>query len=216
MEGDIIIEKSVDLGEKYTAKKAKLAEADKAFMQALDAYLQLRPELKKRYEEKLTQKVDSLHRQQEEKAKSLDQEIEESEKINEESIQKSEVDDFIPKENPDIKRIYREIVKLTHPDKLAKKGYTEKQLKKMGEYYETATKAYENLDLLPLVRIGAILYLPMNLSPESLDELEYRVMNLESELAYIETTFAWSWYHAPTNQIKNQMLEMFLNQILIK
>lgn len=220
MEGDLIIEKSVTLGEQYKQKKEKLAEADKAFMKAFDQYLSQRPDLKKLYEEKLSQKVDAFHKKydnvEKEKEDNSDKK-ETSEKVEDVNESKVDASDFEPiRENPDIKRIYREIVKITHPDKLVKRGYTESQMKKMAEHYETATKAYEKQDLLPLVRIGAILYLPMNLSEESLNELEVRVMNLQQELAFIETTFAWSWYHAPNQNIKDQMLIMFLNQILSK
>jgi len=227
MEGDILIEKSIDLMEKYVAKKETLVLADKAFMSVLEKYLSQRPELKQKYEDKVNQSIEKIYKQ--EKKDVVETAVENEEVVEEEPLEqktekpkestvkeeKVEIDQPIHiQENKDVKRIYRDIVKVTHPDKLIKKGYTETQTKKMIDYYQTATKAYENRELLPLVRIAAILYLPLNLSEESLNELEEKIFSLQKELAYIETTFAWMWYHAPNQNVKDQMLQMFLTNMI--
>lgn len=225
MESDNIIEKSIDLEEKLLLKKERLTLADSEFIKALESYLKMRPELKKRYEEKISTHIEEIHKN---KNTSLNVEISSEVDISDEDLLETEIIDITTdekkeviiyekkEENEDLKKTYREIVKTIHPDKISQKSYTKKQMLKMSEYYETATVAYKNKELMPLVRICAILYLPLNLSDESLDELEKQITFYEKKILYIESAFVWCWYHAPTQGIKDQMLDMFLNKTLNK
>ena len=103
-----------------------------------------------------------------------------------------------------IKKIYRDIVKLTHPDKTN----SEKHI----ELYRKATEAAENFNILDLFQICVELNIPTQLDMEDIDTLTFLIKQKKDELKKIESSFIWLWFTAENEDNKNKIIELFVRQ----
>lgn len=101
-----------------------------------------------------------------------------------------------------IKKIYREIVKLTHPDKV------DSELLK--SYYVDATKAYDNNDLLELFVICGKLQINVDLSNDDIELLNNLINIKKGEIKKIEDSYIWLWINAKTDEQKQLIINSFI------
>lgn len=103
-----------------------------------------------------------------------------------------------------IKKIYREIVKQTHPDKIGSEKYL--------DLYISAKDAYENNDLMELYFIcGKI---GIEVDPDIADTivLEQLVEMKKQEIKTIETSFIWAWMNCDTQDKKDRLILEFIKK----
>ena len=103
-----------------------------------------------------------------------------------------------------VKKIYREIVKLTHPDKT--------NSEEMVEIYRNATMAADNHNILDLFQICVELNIPIELDMGDVDVLNFLIKNKKDGLKKIESSFIWLWLNAKTEEEKNKLVETFIKQ----
>jgi len=96
----------------YNFRKEVVSSADPEFLKSVNQFLEENPELKEQYDTKVSQLLD-------EALKNFDKQLEELEN----STEEEKFDDFDNWDNEEIvdngnnlKKLYREIVKQTHPD----------------------------------------------------------------------------------------------------
>jgi hypothetical protein len=127
--------------------------------------------------------------------------IEDSEEFLEDSETKEE---HVPK-NPDVKKLYRHIVKRIHPDK--QDGGNEEQFK-------LAAKAYEENNVATLLEIAAQNNIELTvLSPETIELLKNNIKTLENKINTKKGSSSWYYAQATTPEEKLQILKQIAKYI---
>ena len=172
-----------------------ISEADSEFITEVNNFLDNHPELKEIYDEKIDNHIQkSILRNTEEVI-----ELFEIEPIEEETI--TYEDPKLPK----VKKLYREIVKLTHPDKVDKKS--------LNDLYLSATKYYDNNDKIGIYKICTELDIDYDLDDEDNQIIESKIEDLKRRIQFLESTFTWQWINTNGDKEKTEML---LNYIKIR
>lgn len=107
-----------------------------------------------------------------------------------------------------IKKIYREIVKKTHPDKV--------NSEELNELYIKATEYYVTYDVFELYFISKTLNIKIKLSLDETNTLNQLIELKKTELKSIETSFIWLWLNAQTDDEKNGLVHKFLKVHYLK
>jgi hypothetical protein len=103
-----------------------------------------------------------------------------------------------------LKKIYRDIVKITHPDKSDSEEYL--------DVYIRAKEAYADNNLLDLYLICLELKIDVDIEPEDLDNIMEILTLKRSELSNLESSFLWLWAHAKTKESKDSIVLNFINK----
>ena len=89
------------------------------------------------------------------------------------------------KSDPRSKKLYREIVKLTHPDKI--------NSKKLNELYLSATSAYEEGDIVELYKISFNLGIDIDLGDIEIGEIIDRIKNIKVKIESLKSSWTYKW-----------------------
>ena len=127
-----------------------------------------------------------------------------SENNKNESINEKKPENISDSTKTKVKKIYREIVKLTHPDRT--------NSEKMVEIYRNATISADNHNILDLFQICVELKIPIELDMEDIDVLNFLIKTKKDDIKKIEGSFIWLWLNAKTEEEKNKLVEMFVKQ----
>jgi hypothetical protein len=120
----------------------------------------------------------------------------------EKKIDKVIEDELLPKETRDrIKKLFREIVKKTHPDKVNSED--------LIEIYINAKDAYEANDILKLAYYANKLDIKVELSDLEIELLKDLISFKKEELSEIEKSWVWKWYNCKTTAEKDAIIKMF-------
>lgn len=103
-----------------------------------------------------------------------------------------------------IKKIYRNIVKLTHPDK------TESE--ELKDLYIQATEAYEAYDIFELCFISKKLNIKVKLSLDETNTLNELIDSKKNEIKKIESSFIWLWITATNDIEQNNLVDRFIEK----
>lgn len=103
-----------------------------------------------------------------------------------------------------VKKIYREIVKLTHPDRT--------NSEELVEIYRKATTAADNYNILELYEISVQLKIPIELDMEDIETLMFLIGKKREELKKIDGSFIWLWFTSQTEEEKENIVTMFVKQ----
>lgn len=107
-----------------------------------------------------------------------------------------------------VKKIYREIVKKTHPDKV--------NSEELNELYIKATEYYVTYDIFELYFISKTLNIKIKLSLDEKNTLNQLIELKKNELKAIETSFIWLWLNAQNDDEKNALVHKFLKVHYLK
>lgn len=191
----------------FEYKTEIISEADTNFIKNINEFLSRHPELKKMIDKRMSEKIDNMVKEKE-KADENDQisnnKLEDNSDIEENNI---EVDDNKIVKSEKIKKLYREIVKLTHPDKVSDS--------KLNDLYIKSTKSYDENDLVSIYTICD----ELNIEYES-DEtdnvfISERITVLKERINFMESTFTWKWYTAGDNRQKDDILMSYIKAQLM-
>ncbi len=103
-----------------------------------------------------------------------------------------------------IKKIYREIVKKTHPDKT--------NSEELVALYVRATEASDNNNLFELYLISATLNIPVELDEMDISVLTELIEKKKKEIKGVEQSFIWLWVHAKSDTERDQLVNLFLSR----
>ena len=172
-----------------------ISEADSEFITQVNNFLDHHPELKEIYDEKIDNHIQqSILRNTEEVIELFESEIEE---------------EIIPYEDPKlpkVKKLYREIVKLTHPDKVDKKS--------LNDLYLSATKYYDNNDKIGIYKICTELDIDYDLDDDDNQIIESKIEDLKRRIQFLESTFTWQWINTNGDKEKTEMLINYIRMRL--
>ncbi len=183
-----------------------ISEADSAFINSINTFLQNHPELKEIYDNKVTEKInqtiEKTQKEFDEKVINIEDDLlDEVEEEDENTDEKEEDNQNISK----IKKLYREIVKLTHPDKV--------KIKKLNEIYLKSTEYYDSQNLIGIYAICNELNIPYEITDEDIKIILYQIGNFKDKINFLESTYTWKWYNCVDEVEKNQIL---INYIKLK
>lgn len=174
-----------------------IGSADADFIKSINSFLLENPELKEIYDnrmnEKLKESIKNSEEEEEEESDNLDVDIERDLKEKE--------SDF------ELKKIYREIVKITHPDIV--------KVKRLNDFYIKATIFYDDGDKIGLYKLCDDLGIIYELTEKDTDIIEGNIDKLKKKISFLESTFTWKWYNAEEDSEKNKILLEYVRQRLL-
>ena len=107
--------------------------------------------------------------------------------------------------DPEVKRLFKKIASLTHPDKLA--GLSEYERKRKESLFKKAMLALESNDLVSLADVAMELDIETpDLTKEKLKDTENKIIAIKQELHHIESTYVWRWFFCEDEQEKQNIL----------
>ena len=168
-----------------------ISEADTNFLNVVNSFLDGHPELKELYESKVNDRVNQFIS------------TESYEPINEQSQNYFEEDEiFIDDKSPKVKKIYREIVKITHPDKSNKKSH--------NDIYVKATEYYNMNDKISLYKLATELDIDYDIEYDDNIEIQRRIDEFKGRINFLESTFTYQWIRIDDEIQKNEMMINFI------
>jgi hypothetical protein len=130
------------------------------------------------------------------------------EKIAEDAKEKEESNEE-PERDPLFKKLFRKVVVKCHPDRLPE-GISDSKKLELKLQYENAIKANDDYNWALL--ISTAIKLEVELSEEYYDHVESlkeESSKVQKEIEVIQTSVAWTWYHAPDDQ-KEGILQSYV------
>lgn len=101
----------------------------------------------------------------------------------------------------EIKELYREIVKNTHPDKT--QNLSEEEIESRAELYHEATDGKTSGDLHKILKVALELNIEIDsLSEELINTLESEIIKVESHISKMQKDIMYRWYYADPDQQK--------------
>lgn len=170
-----------------------ISEADSDFINKVNDFLEEHPNLKEIYDDKIDTHQQNILKNTEEII-----ELFEDNEIKEEIFEEVKL--------PKVKKLYREIVKLTHPDKIDRKV--------LNDLYLTATKYYDNNDKIGLYKVCTELDINYDLDDEDNQIIESKIDELRRRIDFLESTFTWKWINTDGDKEKLEMMLQFIRMRL--
>lgn len=189
----------------YEFKNEIISEIDSEFINNVNEYLESRPDLKEIFDKKMNDKFNNVVNDKKESENN--EENSNAEKVNpdqiEDNLNNDDVSDEVeiePKKekSPKVKKLYREIVKLTHPDKVNNK--------KLNNLYLKATEYYEQNDITGLYTICNEVGIEYELDESDNESILDKISSLKNKIGFLESTFTWKWYSAKEKEKENLIL----------
>lgn len=184
----------------FEYRNLAVSEADTQFINSISDFLNHHPELKKIYDDKITEKINKTI----EKIQIKSDEIQNLENKNFDDILIEEIEENDEQKHDisRIKKLYREIVKLTHPDKVKNNKY--------NELYIKSSKYYESFDKIGIYSICNELEIEYEIEEEDVILINEQISGLKDKINFLESTFAWQWYNCEDEMLKSQILVNFI------
>jgi hypothetical protein len=155
-------------------------------------------------DEPYTPENDNNNNKKEEESKGGEGSEAEDNKQNSNSEDEITNDSNKKEKSPKVKKIYREIVKKTHPDK----DKTEKYI----DLYKEATSAYEKNDIVALIFICSKLDIEIDLEEDDIGSITLAIKEKKKELQNIEMSYLWLWYNSKTQEQRDKVVELFISK----
>ena len=177
------------LGSDFEYKNELVSEADNSFIKNVNIFLDDNPEVKKIFDRKINERLDKIILDR------VEQQIDK-----EDNFIPDEVESVITnnKKDDNIKKIYREIVKKTHPDKVDNK--------KLNDIYIKANTHYEENDIIKIYSICEELGIEYDITEVDADIIKDNIENIKQKINFIESTNTWKWYYTEDDNLKNEII----------
>lgn len=184
----------------FNYKNEIVQEADSNFIKSVNALLEQHPLLKDVFDKRINVKIESIFKQKDEEIK---------EKIEtEENNSEIEEDEVIVRKVIDkkVRKLYREIAKVTHPDIIINK--------KLNDLYLKATKFYNDNDITGTYSVCD--ELDIDYEPEDSDNqiISEKIVSLKSRIDFMQSTLTWVWYHSSDESEREQMILRYIKSRL--
>ena len=185
----------------FNYKNEIVFEADSNFIKSVNDLLEKHPMLKEVIDKKNNKRVDSLFSDIIKEALDKDNEVLEEEELVEEFINEEVVIEIDPREVK-MKKLYRDIAKLTHPDKIVSE--------KLNDLYLKSTKFYKNSDITGIYYICDELGITYEIDDEDNEMIINKINSLKNRISFMESTLTWRWYHSENEKEKEQIVLSYI------
>lgn len=189
----------------YEYTSEVVSDADTSFMSSLNSILEKYPDLKDQYNKKLDETIEKNIKS---KLEDIEGEefntdiIEEKEENIDDSIETDEVIDNKPQPSKKVKKLYREIVKLTHPDRVKDE--------ELNQLYIEATGYYDNNDKIGIYKICNDLNINYDIDEEDELFISLKIQELRKKISFLESTFTWAWLKTEDDAEKEEIILNFI------
>jgi hypothetical protein len=114
-------------------------------------------------------------------------------------------------DSSEVKELYREIVKNTHPDMLS--GLSEGEIEERAELYRQAVEGKKEGDFEKILRVALELDINIkNLTSEYLEEIENAINKMESEINKMKNDLMYKWYYCGSEEQGHIFKQITKNQ----
>lgn len=176
----------------YEYKSELVNHVETNFIQSVNEYLEEHPTLKDAFDEKINKRIEDT----------INKKILTSESIEQDVFSEDDVETKI--ENPKLRKLYREIVKQTHPDKIKND--------KLNNLYIEAGKSYDSDDLFNIYSICDELGIIYELDESENYMLKDKIKYLQEKINFIQATFTWQWYYTEEEVEKNKIIKEYVKK----
>jgi hypothetical protein len=184
----------------FEYKNEIVFEADNSFMRSLNEFLERNVVLKELFDKKINRSIDEMIRK-----KSVEDVLEHvPDSVEEESTEVTIVEKTVDEK---LRKIYRNIAKKTHPDKIADV--------RLNDIYIMASKMYDSNDVMGIYTICDQLGIPYELSTEDGEILKSQISMMKERVVFMESTFTWKWYHTENENEKSHILVEYIKSKII-
>lgn len=104
-----------------------------------------------------------------------------------------------------IKKIYREIVKNTHPDVVRNQ--------KLNELYLEATSAYETNDVVTLYKVCSDLMIDFPWDDSEIQKIKLKIEQYKNQIIFLESTYTFKWLKSDDVDKNKIVLKFIENRI---
>lgn len=167
----------------YEYKNEIVMQAEIDFIKSVNDFLIQNPELKTLFDEKVQKRLEENIKKKSEEEENID------------VVEEEEETKF---RSPKMKKLYREIVKKTHPDKIRDK--------KLNEIYIKATKYYNDADLLSIYKVCSDLHIYYEVDIEDNDYVKEKIVSVKDKINFIQATYTWKWHFTESESDKNSVI----------
>lgn len=171
----------------YLYQSEIIKQTDRIFLESVDSILEKYPELKSLWNEKIEVKRKEI-------PDILMDDVIESEEVVIENVG-----------GKNLKQIYLEIVKSTHPDKV-------KNLK-LNELYIEATQAYEANDIVTLYKVCSELLIDFEFDQDEINKIKERIDNYKNQINFLESTYTFKWLKSDDIEKDKIILNFIKNRL---
>ena len=178
-----------------------ISEADNEFIKSINSFLDIHPDVKDVYDKKINERIDKSIKTNQESNKIVELEEPINETIEEDPIYESMVENVVTdlvETNVKLKKLYREIVKLTHPDKIKKTT--------LNDLYIKATEFYNFNDKIGIYRICSELNIDYDIDEGDELFISERIDSLKKRISFLESTFTYKWFESESEEEKNKIM----------
>lgn len=172
----------------YLYKNEIVNEIETLFIKSVNNFLEDHQDLKNIFDKKIENKIDKIFK---EKQNKIEEEKEEA-KINIKTDK--------------IKKLYREIAKITHPDKTDNK--------KLNEAYLKATNFYNLSDIPSTYSLCDELDIVFEIDDDDIDLISNKINSLKERIKFMESTMTWVWYKTDDDIEKNKIIVEYIKKRL--
>lgn len=172
----------------YDYKNEVISEADSQFIININTFLDNYPELKEIYNERIDSQI----------IKNIEYKINLELSDDESDINEINNDD----KQKHIKKIYREIVKLTHPDIVSDKL--------LNEYYIKATNQYNVNNEVGIYKICMDLNIDKYLDDIDSKIIEKQIGDIKNRISFLENTLAWIWLNTQNENERKELIVKYI------
>lgn len=184
----------------FNYKNEIVQEADSNFIKSVNTLLEQHPLLKDVFDKRINGRIESIFKQKDEEIKEkIETEENNSETEEEEVIVRKVID-------KKVRKLYREIAKVTHPDIIINK--------KLNDLYLKATKFYNDNDITGTYSVCD--ELDIDYEPEDSDNqiISEKIVSLKSRIDFMQSTLTWVWYHSSDESEREQMILRYIKSRL--
>lgn len=206
----------------FEYKNEVISEADSEFLNNVNSFLEKHPQLKELYDKRINDKIDQMIKKKEDEIKDIQARESESdgngtmdngddgEKSEDNGDNQNEVEenteDKQDSKSPKLKKLYRDIVKLTHPDKVKNE--------KLNILYINATSLYDKNDLTGIYSICDELGIEYEIDEDDNVIISDKINSIKQRISFMEQTFTWKWYYSKEQQEKDNIILTFIKMQL--
>ena len=189
----------------FNYKNEIVFEADSEFIKSVNDLLEKHPMLKEVIDKKNNKRVDSVFSDIIKEALDKDSEILEEAELVEEFINEEVINEVDPREVK-MKKLYRDIAKLTHPDKIVSE--------KLNDLYLKSTRFYKNSDITGIYYICDELGITYEIDDEDNEMITNKINSLKNRISFMESTLTWRWFHSESEKEKEQIVLSYIKMQL--
>jgi hypothetical protein len=112
-----------------------------------------------------------------------------------EEVERNEVD-------PKVKRLYREIAKMTHPDKVVDT--------RMNDLYLEAGKSYKDEDVIGLFSVCEKIGIDYDVEESDLEQIRSKIHSAKNRINLLESTATWVWNSTDDDGIRRDVVVRYV------